>query len=415
MNGLNKMPFLDSTYGRVFLIGRVVLSWPRMCSAARSLLAGLVLGLCTISASGRDPAYCNHSGPGPSPENPLDLLQRVAENYHNLRSFEFTGQLTTTIPGTEMQMHVATADAEAGRSFVPANSPVLKYGEAISFRDSKITDAQGGPPGSDFSGASISMPMHWGHYDEIATGIKDVRALPSEVIKVDGTPVECTHLEVVYDKERWHPEEFTVRYWIDPKRLLVLKEDFAEVQGRREKSALWYWVYQVDSVKLNQPPPKWLVEVSTTHGDHARPEWVGRSAPDFSLPDLDGHRVNLSTMKGKVVVLDFWATWCGPCREELPTVEKIASDYSARGVEVWGISEDEEPSTVKKWLTSMQRKMQTVIDTEGKTEEQYQLEGIPTLIVLGRDGNILSYYTGNQPEQSLRSAIDMALRERRNR
>ncbi|HVH70309.1 MAG TPA: hypothetical protein VNB49_04265 [Candidatus Dormibacteraeota bacterium] len=175
-------------------------------------------------------------------------------------------------------------DAEAGSSYVPKHSPVLKYGEAVSFRDNKITDAQGGPPGPDFKGASITMPMHWGHYDEIAAGLKDVNVLPSEVVQVDGAPVECDVLEVAYDKERWHPEELTVRFWIDSKRLLVLKEDFTELQGRGEKSAFWHWVYQVDSVKLNQAPPKWLVEFSTTHGDHPRPEWVGRSAPEFSLP-----------------------------------------------------------------------------------------------------------------------------------
>jgi thiol-disulfide isomerase/thioredoxin len=60
--------------------------------------------------------------------------------------------------------------------------------------------------------------------------------------------------------------------------------------------------------------------------------------PTFNLPDLDGHHVDLSTMCGKVVLLDFWTTWCAPCIEEMPIIEKIENDYRERDLEVWGIS-----------------------------------------------------------------------------
>jgi peroxiredoxin len=189
-----------------------------------------------------------------------------------------------------------------------------------------------------------------------------------------------------------------------------VKEEFSELQGRGDDSALWHWVYTVDSVKLNQPPPEWLVAESTIRRDHPRPEWVGRDAPDFSLLDLDGRQVKLSAMRGKVVVLDFWATWCGPCKEELPILEKIRDEYKAKAVEFWGIS-DEEPSKVKYWMARNKTNLSTVIDPETKTSDQYRVDGIPALIVIGRDGKILSYYTGPQTEQSLRSAIDLALNE----
>ena len=91
-------------------------------------------------------------------------------------------------------------------------------------------------------------------------------------------------------------------------------------------------------------------------------------------------------------------------------MERIGDAYRARGVEVWGIS-DETSSAVKQWMSHHRQKLQTVIDSGSKTSEQYHVEGIPALVVIGRDGKILSFYTGNQSEQSLRSAIDMALTE----
>jgi peroxiredoxin len=128
------------------------------------------------------------------------------------------------------------------------------------------------------------------------------------------------------------------------------------------------------------------------------------------LSRLEGQQVRLSTMRGKVVLLDFWATWFGPCAAEMPIIKKITGDYSARDLETWGIS-DEKVKVVKEWLARNSWNLPVLLDAEDKVSEQFRVEGIPALLVIGRDGKILSYYTGMQAEQSLRSVIDLALNE----
>jgi hypothetical protein len=167
-------------------------------------------------------------------------------------------RLVATIPGSEIEIRVETVEAEADHSFAPPNSSLVKYGEAKQFRKVAFTDINGN---SAEPKLDIGMPDRWGSFDRIDVGAQTVTELPSKTIKVDGVPVQCRVVQVVYNNEMLHPEQASARYWIDMDRLLVLKEQFAERQGRQRPPVFWQWVYTVDSVKLNQPPPQWLIDV----------------------------------------------------------------------------------------------------------------------------------------------------------
>jgi hypothetical protein len=173
-------------------------------------------------------------GPVTSAQSRLDLVQRISENYHNLRSFEFAGHLTVQIPGLGLEMRVDTIDAEAGHSFVPEHSTVLKYEEVLSFHGGKLTDASGRPASPDSLKAGVAMPTHWGHYEEIAANAQRINELLPETLNLDGVTIGCHVLEIVYGRGRWKPGERKVKYWIDADRLLVVKEEFAELQGRHD-------------------------------------------------------------------------------------------------------------------------------------------------------------------------------------
>lgn len=335
----------------------------------------------------------------------LQLLHNVSKNYHRLRSYEFIGHLTTTMPGSRVGVRVETVDAEAGHSFVPENSSLIQYGEARQFRKATFSNLEG-------KLKPFAMPGGWGGYSRIDVDVKSAIDLSPQTLIVDGRPVRSYVIRVSYGRDLLRSGGEIRTYWIDPNRFLVLKEEFAERQGRGPHSALWHWVYTVDSIKLNQPPPQWLVNVSDSlPGDHPRPEWVGRTAPRFTLSDLNGREVAPSSMGHSVVVLDFWAVWCGPCRKELPTVEKLSRDLESQGVQVWGISVDDDPAMVKRWMAENHTAFHTLVDPDEKVANQFDVKALPSIVVIDASRKVTSYYVGNQTEQSLRSAIESALRE----
>ena len=142
----------------------------------------------------------------------------------------------------------------------------------------------------------------------------------------------------------------------------------------------------------------------------------GKPAPDIKLSTVDEKEVSLSAEKGNVVLVDYWATWCPPCREGLPHVNEIAQnkDYAAKGLKVWAINSKENAAKVKPFLKKMNLNMTVPMDTTGEFGKNYLVEGIPTTVVVGRDGTIKKVFIGfgeGQADQ-IKSAVEAALAEK---
>ena len=138
------------------------------------------------------------------------------------------------------------------------------------------------------------------------------------------------------------------------------------------------------------------------------PKWVGQAVPEFSMKALDGRSVSLAALRGKVVVLNFWATWCGPCREEMPLLEELREELKPRGVEIWGVT-DEPPHVARRWLAERKRTLPTLIDGGRKLFRHYAIESIPVLIVMRGDGKVSTYVVGLRGERDLRADIAKAM------
>ncbi|MEX2315978.1 MAG: TlpA disulfide reductase family protein [Pirellulales bacterium] len=135
---------------------------------------------------------------------------------------------------------------------------------------------------------------------------------------------------------------------------------------------------------------------------------VGKQAEDFTLRMLDGKTFRLSEHKDKVVVLDFWATWCNPCVRSLPELLDATSGFDAKDVLFVGVNEQETAPTIKAFLDSHSWKFAVALDADGKIGKQYQVDGIPQTFVIGRGGKIERVNLGYNPNvgPALKSAIE---------
>ena len=132
-----------------------------------------------------------------------------------------------------------------------------------------------------------------------------------------------------------------------------------------------------------------------------------KEAPDFTLKDLDGKEVRLASLRGKVVLIDFWASWCRPCVEALPHIQKLHEELKEKGLVVLGINA--EPADVA--LKFMQDKGYTftTLTDEGKTAwALYKVQGIPTTLVIDKEGIVRSYTVGYRAESDIRAALAQA-------
>jgi peroxiredoxin len=144
-----------------------------------------------------------------------------------------------------------------------------------------------------------------------------------------------------------------------------------------------------------------LVDQNSRAGDSK-----GGVAPAWELHDLDGKTVHSSDFKGKVVILDFWATWCPPCRAELPSFVALQKKYQAQGLAVVGISVDKGGAEAVKSFAQKMGINYPIVLSDGKVTDAYGgIEGIPTTFIIDRNGHIVKQHVGLTDQDEFESEI----------
>lgn len=139
--------------------------------------------------------------------------------------------------------------------------------------------------------------------------------------------------------------------------------------------------------------------------------WAGEASLPFALRDVNGQEVSLEQYKGQVVVLSFWATWCGPCKQEMPHLNKMYTELKDKGFVVLSISSDDArtASQVKPFIARMGYAFPVLLDKESKVTGTYNpTKTLPYTVVIGRDGQIASRHSGYNPgnEVDLRKEVE---------
>jgi thiol-disulfide isomerase/thioredoxin len=151
------------------------------------------------------------------------------------------------------------------------------------------------------------------------------------------------------------------------------------------------------------------LSIAVSSAAHAQAQ-PGQPAPAFDLPGTSG-QVRLADMRGKLVYVDFWASWCAPCKQAFPFLNEMQDKYGARGFQVVGINVDAKRSDADKFLASTPAKFTLAFDDKGETPKAFAVKGMPSSYLVGPDGRVIAVHVGFKDddrkalEDKIRSAL----------
>lgn len=390
---------------------------------ARTLVPALLAAATLSAAAGK-------------PDDPRALVDSVADTYVRLQRYRFEGQMHAEATGAGLpqaqsldvpfryaavrpsRLHneslnpflptVMVADGESLwvsaasiRQYVRQPAPVLKPGQA-----------------PDSAARAVDPMLALAH--GLAEHLVSARALGTDTVRTTRGVVACRRIELAYDGTGDRPgmQSLPRVIWVDPARRVVLRDS----NTTRITHPQYGEVLQVEDVRyvvadvasagpdslFRFTPPEGSRRVRRLSPQSANdPDDAGKVAGAFSLAVLDGggRRVSLADHQGQVVVLDFWATWCGPCRRWMPIVAKLERELAGKGVAFYAVNAHEPEATVRKYVKDQKVEVPVLLDADGAVGTAYGARSIPLTVVVGRDGRIVRTLLGLHPEEDLRDAL----------
>jgi len=136
-------------------------------------------------------------------------------------------------------------------------------------------------------------------------------------------------------------------------------------------------------------------------------------APDFTLPAMSGDSVSLSDLRGQVVLINFWATWCGPCRQEMPLLDALYQRYSRLGFTLLGVNVEKNSQDAADWLADRPVSFPVLFDSKSQVSQLYKVNAMPSTVLVDREGNVRYLHHGYQPgyEDEYQNQIRALIRE----
>lgn len=140
---------------------------------------------------------------------------------------------------------------------------------------------------------------------------------------------------------------------------------------------------------------------------------INNPAPDFTLKSLSGQNLNLTEQRGKITVINFWASWCGPCRKEMPILQSFHEKYTDLGVQVWGVNVEQENQAGRDFISKVNVNFPILFDDKNTLSALYQVDAMPTTVVVDRSGQVRYVFRGYKDgyEKKYAKAIKKLIRE----
>jgi thiol-disulfide isomerase/thioredoxin/outer membrane lipoprotein-sorting protein len=367
-----------------------------------------------------------------------EILRQVAQTYRTLGTYLFEGGLHVVVQGSGapqiQDVSFFAAAGPGGRLRDQITSPamggmVLSDGKQTIVYNAALGQYTRRPGRVDSVLARVSDRGVVGtlitRYSAIADGATTAKRLPDAALTLEGAERDCYVLEVGYPPTTGNAQiqELPRTYWIEKRTHLLLRQrtvvraDLPQYGGKveqQEEVTLRRAMLDPalpDSLWVFRPPAgsREVAEFTTGgRGPETANPFAGKPAIDFTLKDLNGRAHSLKSLRGKVVLLDFWATWCGPCRVTMPQVAKIHAEYKNRGVEVMSINVGESATKAGAYVKKNGYLFTTLLDQDHRVSSQYRVNGIPTLVVIDRAGTVSDYLVGVRDDVALRAALKKA-------
>ena len=380
------------------------------------------------------------SAPGKAALSAQQILAKTAENYRGVTGYAVKGSLSTHMLLQDQAQNISNSLLVAyggpGRSRFEASTPsdrmvVVNAGDstftyASAFGQYSVQargvlpSAANGLPSLD---PNASHPL--AGYARLADHVSSATLVGEDTATVDGKTIPTYIVDVTYDSTVVPPAAATMkpkRLEIDAKNFVVVS-DFTSIDRGYpglEKPVHIEQSARYSSVRWNVAPPDSLFAFVAPMGtarvirvgpqEQAEPEseLKGKPADDFTLSDLKGVKRALSSHRGNVVLLDFWATWCGPCRREMPIIDKLHERYGKKGLVVYGVNCSESQTKAKAFVDKYGYKFPQLLDRDGSVQTRYQITAIPTVFIVDKKGNISAHLVGGRSEAELVAALERA-------
>jgi TonB family protein len=421
-----------------------------------------ILAVTAISGAAQDPNRANSQTAAPDAKA---ILKQVAETYKNLRTYHFEGRFTQEqviesiglkdeIKREELFMnaaikpdrsrieskntHISVTSVSDGKTkwlYAPGPNEYTRTEEGL------VRQVTGSPVRNSAPMAHLANATNLlAGYSRVADRLGDAKIIGEETLEIGGRRSDCFVIEAYYFATSTGRQSSTLtrKLWIDKSRNIVLREiqqTEARMPWGRTINTKMTYIFTVARVGESIPetlftfvPPEGAKEVAELISSPqpaappqpvatrrpappARVDLVGRDAITFALQDLDGKQVDLQSLKGKVTLLDFWASWCGPCVRELPHIEKLHRDFKDRGLVVLGVN-NEEADVARAFVKNKGYTFTSLVDEGREVAMKYGVSGIPHVFVIGREGKVKWHALGYGPgrEIDLRSAVEKALK-----